>query len=339
MVEAQLSDAALPLGVLVPTLNSMQWLERHVRALRPWLHRVREVVVVDGHSSDGTAEYLLDNLNGKNVRHLSHPPGLYESWNFGLRQIRAPWTYIATVGDTMPEESIEALLAVGQRHNSDVVISPPRMMSMTGEALDKQWPIHRYIKWKGENWSGTIGGLEVFLWNALSVPGSLLGSSASNIYRTGYLQDHPFPLGYMHACDTAWAVMNSFEARWAIATDVYSEFLVHPASPGSAEPRRHLIRERLHQLAQEVFDALPDESFPEKQSYAGLLNNYWNAAHESLVARRNFKAMRKQGIPWFLWPEAWRERSRRSRYTIKVKQCRERIFQLLSEPGSASGII
>jgi glycosyltransferase involved in cell wall biosynthesis len=337
MVEEQLNADALPLGVLVPTFNSMPWLERHVKALRPWLHRVQEVVTVDSQSSDGTSEYLLENLNGTNVRHLSHPPGLYESWNFGLRQIRAPWTYIATVGDTMPEKSIEALLAVGQQNNSDLVISPPRMMSMSGETLDKRWPIHRYIEWKGENRSGLIDGLEVFLWNVLSVPGSLLGSSASNIYRTGYLHDHPFPLGYSHACDTAWAVINSFQARWAIATGVYSEFLVHPASQhGSDEPLRHLTRERLHQLGREVFDALPDESFPEKQSYAGLLNEYWDVSLQSMKARHKFRAMRKQAIPWLLRPAGWRERNRRHRYIVNVERCRESIFQLLSDSGGAS---
>jgi len=330
-VVAQLSVDLLPLGVLIPTRNSMHLLEDHLTALRPWLHRVQEVVVIDSQSSDGTPEYLHKNLDGPSVRCLSHPPGLYESWNYGLRHIRAPWTYIATVGDNMPEATITTLLAVGQENHSDLVISPPTLVSANGKQLNKQWPLHKYIEWKGTSSPGQINGLELFLWNVLSVPGSLLGSSASNIYRTEYMQAHPFPAGYRHACDTAWAIRNSFEARWAIAPGLHSEFLVHPAAPRTPEPVRRLNHERLHELARDVFGAVLDDCCPEKRRYAELLKRYWDESLKALQAGRTYTGMRDQGFPWFLRPATWRERSRRNQYIANAGQIRARILELLSD--------
>jgi glycosyltransferase involved in cell wall biosynthesis len=56
-------------------------------ALRSWLDLAQEVVVVDSESSDGTVEFLQSELRHPNLRFLSHPPGLYQSWNFGIRNL------------------------------------------------------------------------------------------------------------------------------------------------------------------------------------------------------------------------------------------------------------
>ncbi|MGB5715867.1 MAG: glycosyltransferase family A protein [Gammaproteobacteria bacterium] len=327
----------LPLGVLIPTRNSMQWLDRHLAALLPWLHRVQEVVVVDSHSSDGTAEYLRQHLAGQNIKHFSHPPGLYESWNFGLSQLRSEWAYIATVGDSVPEATIEELVAVGQANSSDLVISPPTMVSESGKPLEKQWPIHKYIKWKAADRAGLISDFEVFLWNTLSVPGSLIGSSASNIYRTEYIQAHPFPEDYRHAGDTAWAVGNSFAARWAIAPGLHSDFLVHPKTHRSLEPVRHQSREWLHELAQAIFESVSVDSYPEKSLYAALLKDYWDASLCALKANRNYSELRKRRYPWFLYAAAWRERSRRDGQAGRADRIRTRILEIFAETSDPAG--
>jgi glycosyltransferase involved in cell wall biosynthesis len=327
----------LPLGVLIPTRNSMQWLDRHLAALLPWLHRVQEVVVVDSHSSDGTAEYLRQHLAGRNIKHLSHPPGLYESWNFGLGQIRSEWTYIATVGDSVSEATIEGLVAVGQANSSDLVISPPTMVSESGKSLDKRWPIHKYMKWKAADRAGLISDFEVFLWNTLSVPGSLIGSSASNIYRTEYIQAHPFPEDYRHAGDTAWAVGNSFAARWAIAPGLRSDFLVHPTAPRSPETVRRQSRERLHELAQAIFESVATGRYPEKSLYAALLKDYWDASLGALKSDRNYYEIGKGRYPWFLYAGAWRERSRRDGQAGHADRIRARILEIYAETSDPAG--
>jgi hypothetical protein len=70
-----LARVMLPLGVVIPTKNSMPYLPRHVEGLRPWLDLAAEVVVVDSYSTDGTVDFLRANLGHPELRFTSHPPG------------------------------------------------------------------------------------------------------------------------------------------------------------------------------------------------------------------------------------------------------------------------
>jgi len=46
------------------------------------------------------------------------------------------------------------------------------------------------------------------------LPHGLLGSSASNHYRTAFLQKHPFPTDFGHCGDTAWESLSLLSLRW-----------------------------------------------------------------------------------------------------------------------------
>jgi len=78
--------------------------------------------VVDSESTDGTVSYLREHLPG--ARFVTHPRGLYQSWNFGIGQMEMPWTYISTVGDGITRAGLARLLEAGERHGADVVVSP-----------------------------------------------------------------------------------------------------------------------------------------------------------------------------------------------------------------------
>jgi glycosyltransferase involved in cell wall biosynthesis len=44
----------LPLGVVIPTKNSMPYLPSHLEAMREWQDLAEEIVVVDSFSTDGS---------------------------------------------------------------------------------------------------------------------------------------------------------------------------------------------------------------------------------------------------------------------------------------------
>ena len=73
----------------------MPYLQRHVEGLNGWLDLAQEVVVVDSFSTDGTVEYLRRHLKHPAVTYITHPPGLYASWNHGITQITAKYVFIA----------------------------------------------------------------------------------------------------------------------------------------------------------------------------------------------------------------------------------------------------
>src|SRR5580704_1102433 len=98
-----------PISVLVPTRNCAQLLPRHLESMAGWLDLVEEVVVVDSFSEDGTLEMIKSRLRHPRLRILSHPPGLYQSWNHGIRHLTAKYCYISTVGDTISREGLEHL--------------------------------------------------------------------------------------------------------------------------------------------------------------------------------------------------------------------------------------
>ena len=316
----------LPVSVLIPTRDSMPHLPRHAQRLNEWLARAAEVVVVDSHSGDGTVDFLRRELKHPGVRFLSHPPGLYESWNFGIAQLTAPFTYIATVGDCIVGEQIAALAALAEERQADVVISPPRLISPGGQLLRRRWPIHEFLEQRPLTAPRLLAAEEAFLWHALSVPGSLLGSSASNLYRTTALQERPFPTAFRHAGDTAWALQSSPHTRTVIAPQVESEFLVHPRTARHRPEAEMTVRQKLHALARETFLAARAQGrWPGLAAMAEELNQFWDEMDRALTANNDYAAQRKTPL-WFLRPTAWQARSRRERHVRRARAVRSSLL-------------
>jgi len=324
------SSERLPIGILLPTRNSMPWLERHVKGLKPWLHRAEQVVVVDSQSTDGTVDYLVKHLQHPALKILQHPPGLYESWNFGIQNIDSDWLYIATVGDRIAGPGIENLLTACLADHLDVAISAPVFITMSGEVVDKAWPIHRYIKCSGKSTGNHImSPAEVFLWNTLFIPGSLMGSSASNLYRTTYMKSHPFRTELGHAGDIAWGVENAFAARWGLITDCYSEFMLHP--PASRRPKTASlqIKEALFALSRQVFQQKAGPGMPLLAQYSDQLSGYWAAASKHSHIKNKYFEFAGRNKVGFFSSRLWRYRIQQSVYSRKKVSYRNKVIEKL----------
>jgi len=317
---------------MLPTRNCREGLPAHLAAIEEWLPEVQEIVVVDSDSTDGTLEFLQQNLRHPRIQFLSHPPGLYESWNCGLERIRARYTYIATVGDAAPATTLRGLVSVAEQHSADAVVSPPDFVDHHGKPLVRQWPIHHLLSQPGARKASLLSAWEWFAWAVMYLPGSLLGSSASNVYRTDYMQRHPFPLGYGHACDTAWALANAFEARIAVAPDLHSLFWVH--GTGQAETRethmRHMFR--LTDLAYAMMRAQPEVGpiEPERRELVRLLSVCLEELRFKASAKMVYRGLRRPWFPWFLQPSAARQRLESNRSKARLNSMRADIVSCLS---------
>src|ERR1041384_5007985 len=130
------------IGVLIPTRDSAALLPAHLESIKSWIDLAAEIVVVDSNSTDGTLEILRQNLEHPTVQILSHPPGLYQSWNFGIQNVAAEFVYISTVGDSITRDGIEHLAAVARELRSDVVVSKPWFIDEAGAPRpDDRWAI------------------------------------------------------------------------------------------------------------------------------------------------------------------------------------------------------
>ena len=318
--------------VIIPTRNSMPELEAHVHALNEWLHRVGQVIVVDSDSSDGTLEYLQENLKHECVEFLNHPPGLYESWNAAIKRAGSKFTYIATVNDFMPFETLVRLYSEAERLAADVVVSAPEIVLSDRSQKYRKWPIHRLLELSAKKETYVLQPLELLVWNSVELPGTLIGSSASNLYRTEALQENPFPCDYGHAGDSAWAVGGALTNRWVVVPDVSSKFWYHGGQNNSSGHGRRL-RAQLYALSAGQAECARD-SLAVSDAESGildelkLLTELWTQKEQAVLG---YQAYRKRRISWVFFPGAWVLRSSKNRSNFEIRRQVKCLLQAIGD--------
>lgn len=315
----------------------MTGLSEHAAHLRTLAAVLEEVIVVDSQSHDGTPEYLKQALAGYPVRFLDHPPGLYQSWNHAISEARQPYVTVATVGDTLPAVSLARLVETIERFNADVVVSPPRVLGPERQTLPKKFAIHQLVESSGIQDAAEIPGLVWLLYFIFHMPSSLLCSSASNLYRTSLLQEHPFPVDYGHAGDSAWSLQMSLKARWVIDPKVESVFWEHAPSPHKVNLNLPAI-EKLRTEARGMLEQARPELL-EMGCFAELLESAGESIDtlcQAAMLMQEYRAVRISLIPRFLQPKAARllagknEANARRKARLQLLRDETRRMKLLS---------
>jgi hypothetical protein len=322
----------LPVGVVIPVRNSRPALPHHLGALAPWLHRVEEVVAVDSDSSDGTADYLCAHLRHSSLLVLNHPPGLYQSWNQAISQVSSRYVYIATVGETIEERLLERLIDAAEQFSADVVISAPQLLDSRRRRISKEWPVHRLLADRGIRMPVRIPSWEWFGRALVDFPATLIGSSASNLYRTSFLQKLPFPTEYGHAGDSAWAVRHAFTARFAIEPRCGSTFWLHPQADGIRQVQTQVVSQLL---------ALPHQTWAAAESASGLrdllapllavFDQMGPLIERRIVDAAAYRAARQVGFPRSLAPGLWRRKRGLRQQKRLIEQHRQHLRRLLNQ--------
>ena len=318
----------LPISVLVPSRNSMSLLPGHVEAMRAWLDLVEEVVAVDSHSTDGTLEFLQRELKHPQTRVLTHPPGLYQSWNFGLAQCRAKYIYISTVGETITRDGLSELLATAEMLVADVVISPPRMVQMDGRPKDKEWPIHTLLQAVEATSPFGLAGAAAQLLAVTFVQRGILGSSASNLYRADVLQRFPFRTEFGTAGDLAWGLDHAGEVRWGIVPRSFSTFVFHPKAYAKSDYAvadfALICLEAAEQAVQRRPWAGGGTDATQQETMLGELLQVWR---EFIVAKRIVQGHKAKSPAWVFSPAAWRAHLERGRKLDRLERAQDRALE------------
>jgi glycosyltransferase involved in cell wall biosynthesis len=292
----------VPISVLIPTLNCARLLPAHIESMRGWLDFVSEIVVVDSHSEDGSLEIIQERIRHPRLRIFQHPRGLYQSWNFGISQITSKYTYISTVGDLITRDGIKHLVETAERLKSDVIVSVPRFVGTEGEDLSSiRWPIHNIVANMQMSTPCVLPSLRVFV---LAVDYALkhglqgiMGSSASNLYRTEMLQRFPFPTEYGSPGDVVWGVRHARDMVFAVTPACFSEFLFHEKEYTlNTRQQNALIMENLAKEARAILIREIEGSTHESQSLAKavcaiLLRETEEGAPEAQSVAREVRAI------------------------------------------------
>jgi hypothetical protein len=293
-----------------------------------WLDLAEEVIAVDSYSSDGTFEFMQAELRHPGLKLFQCPPGLYQAWNHGISQVRAKYTYISTIGDNITRGGLEHLAATADALGSDVVISRPEFYSPDGTPLhDRRWPIHELVDSARITKPVRLEPWHAFLVAILDLPEGVLGSSASNIYRSDTLKRLPFPVSYGHAGDTAWGIQHAFHTSIAVTPKVFSRFVVHPNENVPAGEAMWRLVDRLLDLAADtVRERLTEASGVALGAELTPLVKRVPSELKSLHAcQRRYDVARVESRPWFISGKAWKARAARNRQRAEVRKVRARV--------------
>jgi putative colanic acid biosynthesis glycosyltransferase len=161
-------------SVVTVVLNDRAGLERTAAAVRGQTFRDLEWVVVDGKSTDGTAE-LAASLSPDRL--VSEPDGgIYEAMNKGVALARGEYLVFMNAGDafTTPEVlSVVAREALSGLVRPDVVFGGARLMFPSGRTAYR--PPRR---WEGYVWHG------------------LPATHQSTFYKRSFIAAHPYDASY-----------------------------------------------------------------------------------------------------------------------------------------------
>jgi hypothetical protein len=323
----------LPIGVIVPTKNSAAFLPEHLASLRDWLDLVQEVVVVDSFSTDGTPDLIKAGLRHPRLTLATHPPGLYQSWNHGIAQVSAKYVYIATVGDPMTRQGLQHLCAAAEALAADVVISKPRFIDCAGQPVpDIDWPIDDIVSTLRVTQPRRLRPCEALLFAITNPNAAMLGSCASNLFRTEVLQRFPFPADFGTAGDGAWGVLHAAEVAWAVVPERCSSFRQHPTNASAAERTSYRQARRLDEVARQAVAAARQTGTLSADDLARLrIDELVVALSTYLAGKAAFDQFRKAQWPWIVRPTAWRARTRRNRAQARMRALKTQALCALAE--------
>lgn len=309
------------LGVVIPTLNCARLLEAHIDSMLPWLNRVHEIIVVDSHSTDGTLEILTTRISHPNLQIHQRPRGLYQAWNYGIKQIQSKYTYISTVGDSIAAFGIDQLLKVAAIHDADAVVSCPEFINENGlrSQTSPSFPIKNLLKKWGTQESRLLKSMECFEFIVSNFPNAILGSSASNVYRTEVLKKCPFPTAYGTAGDGAWGMAYGLNHRIAVTPGRFSTFRIHEKSYSKSE---YAVDNLLNQLA-DLFEKgcrewISSNGGLASQEKSLIIENVLDELRKSILVQNELEAVRRQSWPWIFNPRAWNARVRRAKIRQRI---------------------
>lgn len=309
------------LSVVLPTLNCRHLLGDHIESMRPWMHLAEEIIVVDSHSDDGTVELIHEKLDHPCVKTHQRPRGLYQSWNFGISQVESEYVYISTVGDSITPDGLSHFLETAQSLNADVVISRPDFIREDGSPIKgPTWPVEHILKTLNITKPRILNPWTSMLFQMMCMPDAILGSSASNLYRTRMMREKPFPTEYGTVGDGAWGLANFPKCSLVVTPWKFSTFREHEKSYNKNTYRVSDLNNSLFKLLSETIQSeiANDEYFAEKCE-SNKIDRILSLIAERTRLQRALEIERGRATPWVLNPSAWKKRGERQYVSDKAR--------------------
>jgi len=286
------------ISVIIPVYQSAERLQEHIECLRLLRPMVHEFIWVITESPDGSHEIARQAAEELGGQVLEVPRGLYQAWNSGIALATGDFIYIATTGDTITLEGLNALSHCLQKAEADVVFSPPRISPATGTNLkrSRHWPVFTFSKFLNQFAGLRIPKEKAILLQILSGASGLLGSCASCLFRASLLKDRPFPAEFHHYGDTAWTYQNLADVNLAFHPEPVAHFQIH-----DAEAPRIVDKKQIYNLIDQLAIYLP-------LPLTHIIRSYTKASFRIDLIRDPHPK-----FGWWWMPKAWQARWKRNK--------------------------
>jgi hypothetical protein len=149
---------------------------------------------------------------------------------------------------------------------------------------------------------------------------AILGSSASNLYRTDCLRARPFPTDFGHAGDVGWGLRHSADIRLGMVPAEVSTFVFHARTKRVAKNADTLRVE----AARTTLARVRERMSPEANRLAEKLCDLWQ--HQFAAQRR-----REETSAWYLRPSGWRDRAQHRQTAAELKNLQRDVLALIEQ--------
>jgi hypothetical protein len=253
--------------------------------------------------------------------------------------LQTKYAYVSTVGDSITRDGLEHLHEVAERHSCDVVISKPHFIEADGTPIEREirWPIDDVLATLRLSQPAALEGLRLFLFVLFNTTDAILGSSASNLYRTEVMKARPFPVDFGTVGDGAWGLANALDVRIGVTPRQFSTFRYHPKSYALSDYAVADLKRKLFVLATSTFEErlARDAQLRADAARVGC-DELVRLVRSQLDSQERLDATRHRWFPWVFNPAAWRSRSSRNRLRREMNARKASVMRAL-DLGPARG--
>ena len=286
--------------IMVPAFECVAYLKEHSFSLRNYRNLGCQVLWVASPSPDGTDKVAQQICNETGDQFLLSPPGLYESWNFGIARVKTEFVAISTISDTYINEDLFILEDLLNTLSADICFTPPAVIKLSHKEISElnTWPIFRFADYFAP-FSNKICPQDLLTAVQLSSGLScVLGSWASILARTSVLKSFPFPTNYSHYGDAAWFYKNLLSLKFVFKADPIARFRCHD-KPSSRQLDPHLAYLQCKELQKKLIQRAHNKG--------GIIEDflYFYRSYRVVLHKLNKTRGRHPRRFWWINPKAW----------------------------------
>lgn len=129
----------MSVSVIIAVFNGATTLQRCLDSVFSQKYATREIIIIDGQSTDKTMEIVLKNKDA--ISYWSSAPdlGVYDAWNKALAASRSDWVCFLGADDWFREsESLGKLVVAGLASDADLVLGHMNLFDTDGHMQEQK---------------------------------------------------------------------------------------------------------------------------------------------------------------------------------------------------------